>query len=174
MRRFLGSWVVCLALVAGCPSSDIQQGRVSSVPSQDLERVGLQVWWEKSAKDLDLDGGEGLQWVRRLQGNVYCLTTANRLLALDAETGVFRWTVQVASPGQRVFRPLHVSGVVLTESLPNPAEILDPKIPPLPPFDAVVINTANQVLVIDRKSGKVIVALTVREILDEQLAKKLA
>lgn len=156
MRRFLGLSVVCLAAVAGCIQPSQPQERMSWVPSQDLDKVGLQVSWELTAKDLDLDSGEGLQWIHRLQKNVYCLTTGNRLIALDADTGVFRWTTQVAPEGQRVYRPLHVSNLLLTEKLPNPAEIMDPKTPPLPLFDAVVINSANLVLVIDRKSGRTV------------------
>ena len=48
---------------------------------------------------------------------------------------------------------------------------------PMPRKGAKVAKSANGLREIDaffRKSGKVIVALTVREILDEQLAKKLA
>ena len=155
MKRFLASWVVCLSAIGGCAVPPPQ--RLQWVATGNLEKVGLQVFWEATSSDLDLRGGEDLQWVRRLDETVYVLTTGNRLIALDAATGVFRWTVRVAREGERVYPPRHASAVSLSEKLPGVAELMDPaKTVALPPFDAAVVGSSSQVMVIDRKNGRVL------------------
>jgi hypothetical protein len=123
----------------------------------DLGKVGLQEYWVTDRRGLDLATGEHLLWVRHLQENVYCLTDTNRLIALDAQTGIYRWAVQVAPHEEKVFFPRHAANVMVSERTPGPAELIDPlKSHLMPAFDAVVINTTTEALLINRKTGVVV------------------
>ena len=154
MKRFLVLWAAALAAgAAGCGTLPPVE-HVKAVGS--LDQVGLQVYWETTGQDMDLAGGEGLQKLWRVQDGVYCLTNLNRLISLDPLTGVAQWTVQVAPYGMTVFRPTVVTNVSLTEKLPGAAEMVNSKLSPMPPIEAVVINSSSQVLVIDRKKGRVV------------------
>jgi outer membrane protein assembly factor BamB len=155
MKRFLVLWAaVATAAVVGCQGPGVTAWQTIS---PGLDKVGLRDYWQATAKDMDLAGGEGLQRLWRLHDGVYCLTTMNRLIALDAATGRVQWAVQVAQPGENVYRPVTASNVSLTEKIPGAAEMVTPqKGSPMAPMDVVVINSSSQVVVIDRKSGKVV------------------
>jgi outer membrane protein assembly factor BamB len=155
MKRFVGVWVVALAAVFGC-AQPVPEELAAWTPARDLDKVGLQVFWQVSPGDLGISGGEFILSIHRLQENVYCLTSNNRLVALDAATGVFRWSQAVAPGREKVYRPIHVSGMSLIEKVPGIGEILDPKAAPLPPFDAVLVNSSSEVVVMDRRTGKVV------------------
>ena len=156
MKRFLAvlTAVVATAALAGCEGPlEVTAWR----PALDLDAAGLQVYWEATGKDLDLRGGEQLARLWRMQDGVYCLTTMNRLIALDAATGLTQWAVQVAPHGESVYRPVLAANVSLTEKIPGAAEMLAPqKTSPMAPMDVVVINSSMQVVVIDRKKGQVV------------------
>ena len=183
----IGKCMVIMALcfaAAGC-GPDLYRG----VPSpQTLEAIDLQYYWQHQLKH---DGGEKVQWLCLLDENLYCMTDSNRLTAINAATGVPKWTYQVAIPSDSVFfPPSHKSDMRLSRKIHGVAEIMGwdplPKIdreklkdvniadildrekakssqtidaailpvePQPEPFDAVMINTVHDVVVLDRVTG---------------------
>jgi len=117
-----------------------------------LAKAGLQYYW---TLDLALEKGESLTELKRLDENLYCLTDRNKLVALDAATGLLKWSRTVAEPGATVFSPVHADHVVLSRKVGGIKEILDPgQAQFMPPFDAVLINTLSNVLLMDRRTGE--------------------
>ena len=153
MNKLLGvlALVTLVAVAAGCGGAAPTPGRQKV--GNDFGKLGLKVYWDYQLK---LGGGELVSSIYRVEDRVYCLTSRNRLIALDAMTGVRQWEVQVSSAREKVFRPIHFKGMVLTEKVPGVGEILTPHMPQMPPFDAVLINSASKVLVIDRAKGRVV------------------
>lgn len=136
------------ALWTGCAG----RGQVNVGP-EVLAKAGLQYYWTLS---LDLDRGETIAWIQRIDENLYCLTNKNKLIALNASNGLMKWQLVVARPNATVFRPVHADGVSIGAQTGGIREILHPdKIKRLKPFDAVIINTLSKVLVIDRTTGQV-------------------
>ncbi|HUT57258.1 MAG TPA: PQQ-binding-like beta-propeller repeat protein [Phycisphaerae bacterium] len=142
--------VMLVAGVSGC--GEVRPTTDSRPVGGDLEKLGLRTYWDYHLK---LGRGESISSIHRIEDRVYCLTSRNRLVALDALTGVRQWEVEVCPARDRVFRPIHFKGMVLTEKVPGIGEMLSPRAPSMPPFDAVLINSASQLLVIDRENGRV-------------------
>jgi len=117
-----------------------------------LSRASMQYYWRLT---VDLDDDETILRVTRLDENVYCFTSKYRLIAVDAARGLTKWSYQVADLGQTVFEPTHVNGIRLAPKPLGIAGILSPEsVGEVEPFDAVLINTLNYVLVLDRSSGE--------------------
>jgi len=150
MRQFsrvLAAAVVIVSL-AGCAR---QQG-VQRLHSDVLAKAGLQYYWQSSLK---LPAGESVERLILLDENLYCLTSRYRLVAVDAAVGTFKWRREVAELGQTVFRPTHAENLTMPEKVGGINDILSPdETVDLRTFDAVLINTLDYVLVIDRKTGK--------------------
>ncbi len=153
MKRFLGALCLVGWFAAGCTQVPVVAGNGIG---KDLDQIGYQKYWEATPTDLGLVAGEQIKEIWHLQENVYVLTDTNRLIAMEAERGLYRWSVVVAPRGERVFRPLHAAYMLLTEKLPSVAEVLNPQQPTMPAFDGLVINSSSQVLVIERRLGKVV------------------
>ena len=145
------------ALLAGCAGQGrpvVRQEWRGLVPPDVLAKADLQYYWHYK---VDLQGGESLQRVYHLDENLYCITSNNRMLVLDALRGIPKWRFQVAEPGQTVFRPVHWDNMILPEKVSGMAEILDPRrVLKVAPFNAVLINTLSRVFVLDRTTGKLI------------------
>lgn len=142
----------CLT-AAGC---DVQtwSSSASSVLTHDsvLAKAGLANYWQL---DLQLPPGEKIVKLILIEENLYCLTGSNWLLAVDAASGVRKWSHQVAEKGMTVFAPCHgakvpidpnLPGVVKIRSLPAPAS--------MPARDLVLINTPDYVMALDRMTGE--------------------
>ena len=159
LRSRLVILAACVCLVCGCGpdkkfslSGKERLFAVAPPSAKDLAKMKLQYYWTES---VDLAVGESLRRMWRLDEKLYLLTSNNRLVALDAATGAYAWSCQVADAKKDVFAPCHADGAaiptvggmdVLRES-PRPEETES--------IDAVIINTLAYALVIDRKTGKV-------------------
>ncbi|MCJ7543997.1 MAG: PQQ-binding-like beta-propeller repeat protein, partial [Phycisphaerae bacterium] len=144
-------WMTLAAVMAGCapkippPDELAQRGA--------LEGAGLGVYWQV---DLALEENETVARLDLLGNDLYCLTSRNRLMALDAARGLWRWTLTSVAPGERVFAPLHVDAMTVPTHLAGGT----PDRPGLEvtakaePFDAVIFNTLTSVLVVERATGK--------------------
>lgn len=193
--RGIGKCVAIMALclaATGC-GPDIFRG----VPAPEtLDDIGLQYYWKHVLKR---DHGEKINAIWLLDENLYCMTNRNRLTAINAATGVPKWTYQVAEPSDppnTVFAPpTHVDDMRLSREIQGVPDIMEweaePKInleklkdlsisdimewketdreleiarekveaalirkpPPPEPFDAVMINTVYNVVVLDRDTG---------------------
>ena len=151
--RYL-KWLVLAALVAtllpGCPPKDL--GSDWPAFETGLADISMKMYWKNS---IPLPKDITLQKIYRLDEYVYCLTSENYLIAIDAKTGVRKWRVQVAGPGRRVYAPVHANGVRLSEKIPGVIEATEQtQRKKLKPFDALIINTISRVLVYDRSNGK--------------------
>jgi len=144
MRR----WVMILTLAwligTGCApkTSDEWAGLVRP---DTLEKANLSYYWHNR---LELVRRERLTNVFLVEDRLYCLTSRNRLLALDAVNGVWEWSRPIATK-QAVFRPIHVDGVTLPAAAVSEDYAGEP-------FDAVMLNTLSNVLVLDRSNGKIV------------------
>ncbi len=66
--------------------------------------IGLQVYWDAQ---VPLGRADLVERLAVLGDNIYALTASNRAFALHAGTGLIRWSVEVAPPGQTVLGPTH-------------------------------------------------------------------
>jgi len=124
------------------------------VHSDVLDKAGVQYYWQKL---IDLSKGERIARLLRLDENLYCLTDRNRIIAIDAQKGVFKWSQTIGTPAQMVFRFVHVDRMSLGENVATIEEIVDPaKLKRQPSFGALIVNTENRVTVINRDSGQVV------------------
>jgi len=144
MRR----WVTILAVAwlagAGCAPKPSDEW-AGLVRPETLEKANLSYYWHNR---LELARGEQLTDVFLVEDRLYCLTSRNRLLALNAVNGVWEWSRPIATK-QAVFRPIHVDGVVF------PASVVSEDYAGRP-FDAVMLNTLSSVLVLDRSNGQIV------------------
>ena len=139
------------ALAGGCsPGATIAVPKADSlVPSSVLAKASLSYYWEQP---IDLKAGETIEKLWRLDEKLYAFTSANRLVALDAASGAERWRVEVTPPGRTVFAPCHADNAVVP-TIGGIAALLEPPGPDqLDSFRAVIINTIDYALVIDRDS----------------------
>jgi len=144
------------ASLCGCEPPQIDAGKpwVGLVHPDVLAKAGLQYYWPCS---VNLQRGERIARLYHLDENLYCLTDLNRLIAVDALTGVEKWHFRVASPEQTVFRPVHADDIVLPDKVSGLPEILDPtRVEETVPFNAVMINSLSHVFVLNRKNGRLV------------------
>lgn len=142
--------------VCGCEPAQIGAGKpwVDLVHPDVLAKAGLQYYWPCS---VNLQRGERIDRLYQLDENLYCMTDLNRLIAIDALTGVEKWNFQVASPEQTVFRPVHADDIVLPDKVSGMPEILDStKVEETAVFNAVMINTLDYAFVLNRKNGRLV------------------
>jgi outer membrane protein assembly factor BamB len=138
-----------------------------------LAKAGISNYWQL---DLQLPPGESIVKLVLVEENLYCLTASNWLLAVDAASGVRKWSHQVAKPDVTVFAPCHGAKVPID---PNVSHVIHPDIglwrgtgrndpylpgvdkvrfpPPstdLTARDLVLINTPDYVMALDRMTGE--------------------
>jgi outer membrane protein assembly factor BamB len=150
MRYWSRFFVIILALAAvgGCRRTKGPE----AVHPDVLAKGGLKYYW---TLQLNLSEDETVARIKLLDENLYCLTSFNRLVALDAARGLVKWSHQVAGSKQTVFPLTHADNVLLPEKVSGLREILaNEKLGDIKPFDAVFVNTLGCVLVLDRANGK--------------------
>jgi len=141
--------IMALVSVGGCAASSEAPTALSP---ELLAKASLECYWQA---EIPLASGERVRKLWRLDENVYALTTDNRLVALSAATGRYRWAVEVAEPGRQVFAPCHADGILLSEAGGIASILKPPSLLGLTPFDGVMINTVSRLTLIDRATGKV-------------------
>ena len=159
-NSFKGFALVMCLMVGGCgqpqwswwPWSGKEFQSLESVAHPDvLAAAGLSYYWRARVA---LAKGETIDRMYLLDENLYCLTGHNRLIALDAAKGTPKWSYKIASADQTVFRPTHFDKMLLSEKVAGIKEILTGSKPgAIEPFDAVLINTLSDIVVLDRTSG---------------------
>lgn len=118
-----------------------------------LAESSLRYYWKCK---VELEDGEAIRQIWRLDENIYALTSANRLIAIDAARGTYKWSYPIGNKAQTVFAPCHADKVVVPKST-GIAELVTPNPKNrLKPFNAVIINTVSYVLMINRDTGKVV------------------
>ncbi len=151
MRDVIISLVVVLGTLTliGCRGEKI----IPPVHGDVLQKAGLQYYWRLK---LGLSKKETVTWTIQLDENLYCLTSTNRLITIDAATGLMKWSHQVANKNQMVFPVAHADNMLLGEKVAGLKEILSGATDEnLTPFDAVLVNTLSYVLIMDRANGRV-------------------
>ena len=117
-----------------------------------LAKAGLSNYWKL---DLQLQPGESIVKLVLIEENLYCLTASNWLLAVDAASGVRKWSHQVAEKGVTVFGPCHGAKVPIDPNMPGVDKVRVPSAPAsLPARDLVLINTPDYVMALDRMTGE--------------------
>ena len=106
----LGSMVLAAGQPAATPAPETPVRSVAApaaatlVNRDQVETAGLAVYWQRS---IPLEKGERLTRIERIEENLYLITQQNRVLTLDAATGVFRWLTILAQEGIRLLGPTH-------------------------------------------------------------------
>lgn len=156
-------WVAIVAGVAlslsaltGCTRGVVKDPWADTVAPDVLDKMALAYFWRTSALPIDRAGGETLTRLWRLDENVYALTSRNRLLAVDAATGQFKWSNSMAVPALRVFAPCHASDVIRDSRAGADALTEGVRSGNLKTFDAVIVNTITYALIIDRANGEIV------------------
>ncbi len=153
--RFGKYAVICtvVMLLAGCkPASPVNEWGGLVAPAV-LAEGSLRYYWQCK---VDLEDDEAVRQIWRLDENLYALTSANRLIALDASQGTYKWSYPVGNRVQKVFAPCHADNV----SVPKTTGIAELTTPDpknrLEPFNAVIINTVGYALLINRTTGELV------------------
>ncbi len=145
----LAACLFCMYCAGGCgPDKHLIFSNVAergaSLEAQHLAKVDLQFYWRARIR---LAENEIVRRLWRLDENIYALTSANRLVALDAARGTYKWSYQVARRINKVFSPCHADEVEILK--PDPDS-------PIKTFKAVLINTLSYALLINRDTGKLV------------------
>lgn len=152
--KMLVALILCFILV-GCGSGDSEKSFASfqAALNSELSKADLRIYWPV---ELRLDDDETLTKLQLLDENLYCLTSTNRLIAINASTGIEKWSYRVAPGEDTVYRPSHVNKVVLSEKPLGAPEIMGVKPARMgKQFNAVLINTISYVVVLNRDTGEV-------------------
>ena len=147
----------CVAIVAVCAAAaGCKPSTFRGVPDPDsLEGAKLQYYWQY---DLKGRSGEALKWIALIDENLYCMSTRNRLTAINAATGVRKWTYSDIDPNDIVFAPLaHVSGMRLTREVQGVSAIQGRDAPPR--IDREKLKDLKLSEILDRDSGKSDIAI---------------
>ena len=153
MRSGLKWAVVAGLLVAsGCAArgGDADSWATKTHPDV-LAAADLQYYWQAR---LPLSRGETIVDMYRLDENLYFLTNCNRLVAMDAARGLPLWSFPVAPVGTKVFRACHADRANLTPGPVSIINVLEPEKAQRVEFRPVIINTVNQLFVLDRETGR--------------------
>lgn len=118
-----------------------------------LGKADLQYYWQRS---VPLAPGERILRMVVMEENLYFLTSRDNLVVLDAAVGNPKWQVKLATEKSRVFGPIHYNQLRLKESIGTVRDLRDgPVDDTTVTFDAVLLNTLDRVVVMDRRTGKV-------------------
>lgn len=154
LAKFLLPVATCLA-AAGCTWSD---GPISLTHASVLAKAGLARYWDLQ---LQLPDGETIERLTLLEENLYCLTSHNTLIAVDAARGVRKWARRIAEPDVKVYPPCHGDDIALADKPPGVRELLFPTPgAPLKTYRVVLVNTPSEVQVLDRASGRLLRRVT--------------
>ena len=162
MLRCVSALAVCGCLygAAGAQTlhpTDLQEtGKVDGVAvpirGSALAKVDLRYYWVMRT---GLDLGEKLTRLYRVGEDLYCLTSRNRLIAVDARRGLPKWSQEIGAVVERVFRPIHFDDLAMSEKQPKVKHLLRPDLAPsIKPFNAVILNTVHSIIVINRTTGR--------------------
>ncbi len=153
--RFGKYVVICMVgtLLAGCNSaSSVNEWDLIVAPSV-LNEASLKYYWKDK---VNLEDGETIRQIWRLDENLYALTSTHRLITIDAAKGMYKWSYPVANRAQTVFAPCHADEVTVPKST-GIAELISPNAKnKTKPFNAVIINTVSYALLINRDTGELV------------------
>jgi len=155
---FAGCGPSAASLAAARRKAQIAAREKAARHTKALNDAGLRYYWKCDQLADLLAPGERIARTWLLDENLYCLTSANRLMAIEAAKGTLRWGkwVYVAKPGDTVFEPTHVNDISITRLTPTRKEVLQPREGAdrgVPGVDLVIISTRTNALVIDRATG---------------------
>ncbi len=126
----------------------------AAVGPDPMKQAGLVEYWQRQ---LTLAPNERIESVTLLDENLYFVTNQKNLIAMDARSGVTKWSLPVTLRTEKVFAPIAFDGMKLPKQVGTVDDITNPPSQlSLPAFDAVIINTLTNVKVINRSTGEVI------------------
>lgn len=148
-----------LALLGGCAASHDGSGwqveglRGVRVPHPDeLAGMDLRYYWYFPS--VALEDGETIRRLYRLDENLYCVTSENRVITYDARIGQFKWAKALDAPPMPIFAPCHADGAMLP---PNPGPhyaVNPPSDDSFDSHDLVIFCTLNEGIMLDRRTGE--------------------
>jgi len=93
-------WLICCAALFGAKPAPT----VVALDPAGLKAADLTLYWQSTTP---LEPHERLRRMVRLDENLYLLTDQGAVIALDAATGMLRWSAQLASRDIRIHGPTH-------------------------------------------------------------------
>ena len=150
-------WGLVLLGCAGPEADDLSAGLKPGV----LERADLLYYWRLP---LRLEEGESLQRLHLLDENLYCITSANRVIVVDASSGLRKWTHTFGEPDEPLFAPSHHTGALLPpepiqpESMRSRTALITRE-----RYDLVCFNTLRHAFVMDRSNGQIVRELSLSQ-----------
>ncbi len=151
MREWIKRVTIASAIMAlaGCGGDPLPP---QLVHEDVLKSAGLQYYWQLQ---IGLEEDETVSQLTRLDENLYCLTSNNRMVVIDAAVGRVKWSHVIGTAAQKVFLPAHADSMTLPRKVYGIKEMLAPDAaPPDERFDALLVNTVSYVLVFDRNTGR--------------------
>lgn len=162
LLNLLMASTVAMAVVSCCPApAPKAPARASTAPvpnAQTLAKADLQYYWRMERKDLALQEGESINVVYKLDENLYAITDHDRLICVDKDRGLLKWSYAIRTNGERIFRPSQaLKEVTLARRPPSTTQIADKAAYSDPiKFHLVVVNTTTHLYVLDRDNGDLI------------------
>jgi len=96
------------------------RGAQASLPNaQTLAKANLQYYWTMERKDLALQEDESISIVYKLDENLYAVTDHDRLICIDKDRGLLKWSYAIRTNGERIFRPCRLKMETSTCPLPG-------------------------------------------------------
>lgn len=143
MRKLLVAMLVLVGLLAGCQAKKGEFGTRNMVTRSALSQADLDHYWHLK---ISLPRLERMGRMYLLGDCLYVLTSRQRLLCVDANTGVWKWSATISERRIPMYDPIHADGLVL----PDPrSETREPK-----PFDVVMVGTLTDLVILDRVTGQ--------------------
>ena len=126
--------------------------------AQTLAKANLQYYWKMERKDVALQEGEFINIIYKLDENLYAVTNLDRLICIDKDRGLLKWSYTIRTNGERIFRPSETAKeVTLARRPPSTTQIVNKAAYNDPTrFHLVVINTTTHLFVLDRDNGDLI------------------
>jgi outer membrane protein assembly factor BamB len=167
MRSLLNLLMACtvaMAAVSCSPSSAPAPQAAARLPqaplptAQTLAKANLQYYWKMERKDLALQEGESISIVYKLDENLYAVTNHDRLICIDKDRGLLKWSYPIRTYGERIFRPSETAKeVTLSRRPPSTTQIANKTTYDEPTkFHLVVVSTTTHLFVLDRDNGDLI------------------
>ena len=155
MRNFarLMTVVALCGFIPSCGPADRGHFR-GMVHREVLAKADLFYYWWPVQLPLDEDEDEAIERLYLLDETIYCLSNRNRLYAVDAASGNLKWSHSIGRAEDTIFPPCHSDRLTISEKPAGVHEMMGWKKPDsVVVFDAVLVNTASELLVFDREKG---------------------
>lgn len=156
-----GSLILAIVAVSGCENKDKVEAKSAqdavaskACNTKELNALGLKLLWQRV---LPMPASDRIFKLQALGDNIYYSTENRALYSVAAATGNPKWSAKVTDIVEKVFDPILVEDVKLSEEAMPPSKSKSKKHNvKLESYDLVVVNTPSKLLAINAKNGKIV------------------